>query len=206
MASAQAPLFGLDASGSIGGAITFSKWKGRNVVRIKSTPSNPRSAAQTSTRAMMSFLGNIWASLSPTEKAAWQTLADADRVSPFNAFVKYNMKRWTQFTTPYDMPTPTAGAVPVMGALTVTGGVGQISVSQVITTPNQIWGMLVAVSTSNAFTPAKTDIWMVPKYSSSPVTCVVTNLVAGTYYVRTAGFDQEGELSAFVAQQTATVT
>ena len=206
MATVQAPLFGLDASGSIGGAITFAKWKGRSYARILATPSNPRSGGQRSTRAMMTFLSQIWASLSAGAQASWQALADASRVSTFNAFTKYNMKRWTQFTTPYDQPTPTAGAIPVMGALTMTGGVGQASFSQVITTANQIWGMVIAVSTTTGYTPAKGDIYMVAKYSASPITGVLVNLDPGTYYIRTAGFDQEGEISAYVAQVAVVVT
>lgn len=155
---------------------------------------------------MMRFLGNIWASIPGADQADWQDLADAGRYSPFNAFVKFNMDRWTQFTTPYDTPVPTAGAVPVMGALTATGGVGQASISQVITTPNQIWGMVIAASLTTGFTPAKGDIVYVAKYTASPVAAVIVNLDPGTWFFRTAGFDQEGEISAYVAEQSAVVT
>lgn len=206
MATTQAPLFGLDASGSIGGALTFAKWRGRTYCRVKSTPSNPRSGGQKSTRAMMKFLAQIWTSIKAADGPQWATLAAQENYSTFNAFVRYNMKRWTQFTTPYNRPTPTAGAIPVMGALTLTAGIGQFSVSQVITTPNQIWGMLIAVNLTPGFTPAKGDIWYVAPYTTSPVTAVLTNLAPATYKVRTAGFDQEGELSAYVAEGSVIVS
>ncbi|MDZ7721677.1 MAG: hypothetical protein U5R06_02325 [candidate division KSB1 bacterium] len=41
MAKVTAPLFSLDASGTIGKAFTFSKWKGRKQLRA-----NPRFAVQ----------------------------------------------------------------------------------------------------------------------------------------------------------------
>lgn len=206
MASTQAPLFGLDASGSIGGAITFAKWRGRTYARVKSTPSNPNSASQKSTRAMMRFLTTVWAGLSAADKATWQNLADAENYSTFNAFCKYNMRRWTQYTTPYDRPTPTAGTVPVMGAQTLTAGVGQFSLSQAITTANGIWGIIVTASTTTGYTPGKANVVRVEAYSSSPVTCVVTGLGPGTWYVRTAGFTKDGDLSSYVAEGTVVVT
>lgn len=206
MASTQAPLFGLDASGSIGGALTYAKWRGRTYVRVKSTPSNPRSPAQKSTRAMMRFLSTIWATLIAADQAAWDTLAAQENYSAFNAFVRYNMNRWTQWQTPFDKPTPTAGTVPVMGALTVTGGVGQLSLSQVITTANGIWGVQFALSATAAFTAAKTNIAYVAAYTASPVTAILTGLEAGTYYVEASGFTRDGDTSAFVAEISGVVT
>ena len=50
MAKVSGPLMSMDASGKFGGAIVFSKWKGRNVVRQLVTPSNPRSQGQEDAR------------------------------------------------------------------------------------------------------------------------------------------------------------
>lgn len=206
MALITGPLLSLDARGSVAGSLVFSNWKGRPYVRQLVTPSNPKSAGQVSTRAMFKFLAQAWAALSAADKATWEDLAAATTISAFNAYVAYNQNRWTQFTWPYDRPTPTAGAVPVMGALTATGAIRQASVSQVITTPNQIWGMAIARSITTGFTPAKTDIVAVVQYTASPVVYIDTPLAPGTYYYRCAGFDKEGELSAFVAENDAVVT
>jgi len=43
MARTTAPLFSLDASGTIAKAITFSKWRGRQYVRRHAIPKNPQS-------------------------------------------------------------------------------------------------------------------------------------------------------------------
>ena len=40
------PALSLDASGTVGGILTFSKWKGRPYVRTRVIPSNPKSGAK----------------------------------------------------------------------------------------------------------------------------------------------------------------
>lgn len=64
MAKVTSPLMSLDASGSIAGALTFSKWKGRNYARQLVIPANPQTTGQQVNRArlgaggrMASFLG-----------------------------------------------------------------------------------------------------------------------------------------------------
>lgn len=206
MALVSGPMLSLDARGKFGGALVFSNWKGRPTVRQLVKPSNPRSNAQYGQRAMMKFLSPAWGGLSAANKATWANLAAQDVISNFNAFCKFNLDKWTQFTTPYQTPTSSGQTAPVMGALTVTGGVGIINVSQVITTANNIWGMLIAVSTTTGFTPAKTDVRDAVLYSASPITRILTDLDPGTYYVRTSGFTGDGQKTAWVAQGSATVT
>ncbi len=46
MAKVTGPLMSLDASGTVGGVATFSKWKGRNYVRLRVIPQNMRTAGQ----------------------------------------------------------------------------------------------------------------------------------------------------------------
>lgn len=47
----------LDASGTVGKTATFSKWKGRNYVRLRVTPMNPQSNEQAKTRTVLGLLG-----------------------------------------------------------------------------------------------------------------------------------------------------
>lgn len=93
MASTKAPLFGLDASGSLAKSIVFSKWKGRTYVRRHSTPSNPQSALQTGMRASFKFISQNWAALSAGGKAEWQAIADLTAVTGLNAQMAYNQER-----------------------------------------------------------------------------------------------------------------
>lgn len=196
-----------DASGTIGGAITFSKWKGRNYIRRHAIPSNPKTGAQVATRAMMRFLTTQWASLTAGQQAEWAAQATSDNITPLNAFVRYNMKRWTQFGDPFMDLTGVASTVPTLGALSLTGGVGQLTGLQNTTALNDGWGLLWALSKNTGFTPAKTDIVYVNRVGASSTSVVLTGLTPGVWYVRTAAFGKNlGFRTAFVAQQSTTVT
>lgn len=57
MAKVTAPLLSLDASGSVGNAMVFSKWKGRNYVRVLVTPKNLQSEGQAEVRTILAAVG-----------------------------------------------------------------------------------------------------------------------------------------------------
>lgn len=59
MANVIGPLLSLGARKSVGGALTFSNWKGLNTVRIKSNPSNPKTENQMAGRAFFAAGGKI---------------------------------------------------------------------------------------------------------------------------------------------------
>lgn len=205
MVKVQMPMGGFSASGSIGKAITFATTKGRQYARMLVTPSNPNSAGQQATREMMRFLSTRWAALTAGQQSSWLPLSEVDNISAFNAYVRFNMNRWTQWTDPLVDPAQAAGTIPVMGALTATPGVKQVSLSQVITTANDIDGIVIARSTATGYTPAKTDTKYVARFTASPVVVVDTPMVAGTYFYRIAGFTNGGARSAFIAQVQAIV-
>lgn len=206
MAGVRGPLFGLDASGSIGNAITFSKWKGRAYVRIKATPSNPKSAGQIATRSMMKFLSQAWGVLSDANKATWEPLAASGNYSPFNAYVKYNMDLWTQFANPIDAIGEVAGVAPVLGVMTLTAGVRQAGVSIVVTTANDLWGVIMFAKLGSAPGDSKTAVQLIPAAPGDPVACVLTGLVPGTWHVQARGFNIGGTSSNLIADANVVVT
>lgn len=57
MAKVTGPLMSLDASGTVGKTATFSKWKGRNYVRLRVTPMNPQTDSQAATRTYLGAMG-----------------------------------------------------------------------------------------------------------------------------------------------------
>jgi len=56
MSKVSAPFLSLDASGTVASTLTASKWKGRNYMRLRIIPANPKTAGQNSVR---SILGTI---------------------------------------------------------------------------------------------------------------------------------------------------
>lgn len=118
MAVVKGPLFSMDASGKVGGALVFSKWKGRNYVRRLVIPSNPRSGAQVGRRAMLSFIAKAWNAVSVADKATWQVLADILVASPFNAYTSENGRYWHNFKSPSMSYARAETGVPSDNALT----------------------------------------------------------------------------------------
>lgn len=116
MATTKAPLFVLDASGSLAKSIVFSKWKGRTYVRRHSIPSNPKTGLQTGVRAVMKFVTQNYKVLSAANKAEWLAQAAADNITALNAHVRDSIQRvrigsgirinlTSAATAPIDAPT-----------------------------------------------------------------------------------------------------
>lgn len=69
MALTVGPLLSMQARGSVGNAITYGVWKGKNTARIKSTPSNPKTANQMKARAEFSIGGKFTKIANPSAPA-----------------------------------------------------------------------------------------------------------------------------------------
>jgi hypothetical protein len=94
MAKVKAPLFGFGASGKLGDALVFAKWKGIDYAREYVVPANPNTAGQSTQRGYLASAVGEWHDgtneLSAADKAAWNRLAgvQATARSGFNEFCK----------------------------------------------------------------------------------------------------------------------
>lgn len=59
MAKVTGPLMSMEASGTVGDALTFSRWVGRPYVRRYTVPSNPQTLGQETHRNRFSAIGTI---------------------------------------------------------------------------------------------------------------------------------------------------
>lgn len=213
MALTTGPLLSLGASGTVAGTLTFATWKGRPYVRQTVTPANPQTPAQTAQRAMMAFLATQWTSyvVQQGDDSSWAALAKTMNVSTFNAFTSANLGRWTQVEAPSLQPNPTGSATDdVLGTLTATGGVGQISIDQIITTKHAGWGLIVQVKPNPAtFADGKDGTQLIisttSNASGSHAVGIVTQLAPGTYDVQISTFTTNGNLTAAVTTAAAIV-
>jgi len=208
MVKTYAPLFSLDASGSIGGAITYSKWKGRNYARQRVIPANPKSVLQVSTRAMMRFLSQAWVDIGSTPKGSWDAAAAATNVSPFNAYIKGNLQRWREFQSPSQTDPPPETGTPTSSTLdSATGGPSYIDVEFTITTLNDVWGVVLFRSASGEFTTSRANaIRVIPVTGTGTLVYTDSNLDAGTYYYDARFFSKEGVLDAEEGEVNGTAT
>jgi len=198
----------MDASGSIGGVVVYSKWKGRAYARQLVRPANPKSGGQVSMRAMMRFISQAWAILTPTQKNAWEDLADAGVFSTFNAYTKYNLARNKDFLAPIagigidNTLTPS-----VIDTFAATAGVRSISITINDDGLNDTnWGFLLYRSTSTGFTPGFDNlIALIPADGVNVVTYVDTPLVPDEYFYDAKPFTDEGDIGALSGEISDTV-
>lgn len=208
MVKVTGPGMSLDASGSLAGALVFSKWKGRNYIRQHVIPANPQSDGQVGMRSMFRWLSQVWTNVDPTNEATWDDLAADGVFSNFNAFMQQNQLRWRNFITPtWQWPAPGGMARCATPTIVVTGGIRQVTITYSTATINQNWGIVVMRSTTGGFTPAWTAAKRVCNFwTTGGGTWVDTPLTPGTYYYRFMTFDMGGDYSILGATPSAVVT
>jgi len=209
MAGVKGPLFSLDASGSVGDAIVFAKWKGRNYVRRHAIPSNPKSVGQVSVRAMMKFLAQYWASLDAAEQADWENRAAATDISPFNAFVGYNTERWGRFAFPSKLdPATEIGTAGTILAPTATAGSRSVLLAVPISAAADNWGVVIHSSLVTSFTPSRnTARQLIPAETVATFQWLDFPLTVGVeVFYRFESFSDDGVNDLLVGEQSATPT
>lgn len=208
MAIVKGPAMSLDASGSLAGAIVFSKWKGRNYVRQLVTPANPKSGAQVGFRQSMAWLSQSWSALTAGEKATWENRAADMIVSEFNAYTSYNQKRWRNFLTPSKEDPAAEASTPATaptGAAVAGVRMATITLTDSVTAPD--WGYLLFRSTTTGFTPAISNAIRMIEWDVAGATEIIdTPLDPATYYYRSRGFNDDGIDGALDIEFTVVIT
>lgn len=101
MAKVTSPLMSMDASGTIGDALVFSKWKGRNYVRQFVTPAYSNTTEQANIRDIVRKASLAWkagstvgaTAINSGYKTAYNTAAAPYSISGFNLFIKECVQR-----------------------------------------------------------------------------------------------------------------
>lgn len=208
MVRVAAPALSLDASGTIGDSMVFSKWKGRPYVRVRVIPHNPKSGGQVGIRAMFQFLTKQWAGLTAGNKATWINRAAATNISPFNGFIAYNQFRWRNFLGPSKVdPAAEVSTPPSAPTAVATAGVRQVSLAITKGANAPDWGYLIFRSPTGTFTSVWSNcIAVVQKDGSGNALYIDTPLAAGTYYYEIMGIMIDGVKGDASIEYTAVVT
>lgn len=209
MAVVKGPLFSIDASGTVAGAIVFSRWKGRNVVRRHAVPANPRSGGQLSIRAMMTFLSQYWDDLTAAQQADWDERAAASNISPFNAFCSYNLERWgTNLLPSIEYPALESDTPGTIANEVATAQSRSILLSDDVTVLGQNWGILVYRSLTTGLTGTRNQlVKIIPAITATTYTWLDFPLTVGVaQYYKFKSFSIEGAEGTLSAEVTATPT
>lgn len=207
MARTTGPLLSFDASGSVGGAIVFSKWKGRNYVRQLVIPSNPQTPSQTAYRSFFKFLAQNWAAIDPTDQDSWNGLADGNKVSDFNAYMAKNQGFVKNGLYPSQNVAHDAILDPAdTPVITATGGVGMASLSINPNTVEDNWGYQIFRKLGSAPTGSFTETIAVVLGTADPTVYVDSPLAAGTWHYKVVPFSTDGNNGLLSADANAVVT
>lgn len=199
MALVKAPLLSLDASGALGNALVFSKWKGRPYVRSLVKPANPKSGGQVGVRAAFKFLSQHWGDGGASAQATWEDLAEQDVVSGFNAYMKQNLLRNRNFLAPgQEYPALVAQTASAIDTFAATAGERQITITINDDTLDDVnWGFLIFRALSTGFTPAFDNLVAIVEADGANVqSWVDTPLVPDTYYYDAKPFTVDASLGA----------
>lgn len=206
MAVVKAPLMSLDATDSLGKAITFSKWKGRNYVRKLVRPANPRSGLQVGMRSGFRFNSTKFAGLTTTNKANWLIQAKKRKITALGAMQSFNQVRLRQNKGPVNDPTTVAGAVEAAPtAVAATAQPKSVVITWVDSVGAADFCTFIYMSTTTGFTADVSNLIAVIAHGVQTFT--KPKLTTGTpYYFLVGGSENGGTLGTRAAQVTATPT
>lgn len=206
MAKSQAPLLSIDPSGTFGGLLTASKWKGRNYLRLRVNPSNPNTGLQQGMRASMRYMTQEYKNLSAAEKANWKIEGDKLSITALNAMVRISQVRVRQDKGIKRDPTYAEGAVEA--APTVPAVVNQpksLKVTWVDSAGADDTCTFLHMSTTVGFTPGPANLLRV--IDKGVQLYIVPNLTTGTiYYFKLRGSEEGGTLGTLTAEVNGTPT
>jgi len=186
MAKITGPLLSLGAGGTIGKAMTFSKWKGVGYVRQRVVPANPQTTAQTLTRDVFSNASNIWKGASALLTAPWDRFAVGQPLSGRNAFMREFVSRLRGETDLNNMLfAPSAKGGTPLDSIGLAAGSSQITITPVAPTPPTGWTLtaIVGAAIVDQDPETMTDYLVTAVSENAPVTTIVlTGLTPSVLY------------------------
>lgn len=91
-----APFLSIGAKGTVAKTLTASSWKGRDYMKQRFVPNNPKSSRQVARRASMADGVSKWRFRSDligaANKTLWASYGDKHQVSGFNRFMKFYLE------------------------------------------------------------------------------------------------------------------
>lgn len=178
------------ASGKFGGTV-HSNWKGVQVVRRFSNPSNPNSTAQQNARNAFRALTQVFLLMPTYTKAAWTTWCVGKPLIARNKLIGDNVPLISGAANMASfLPTPGDSSTLPLVAYVPTGGAGQITSSAVAPSIPTGWTIsnVHACCIINSFDPSApsnspTESTMYEgSDATAPYAPAITGLSAGTYY------------------------
>lgn len=94
MVKLDGPCMSMGARGTLGKTLTFAKNRKTAYAKKHFIPANPKTAGQLGVRMMVTFLTQIWSTLTEADKSSWTPFAELYGLSNYHAYLKENCRRW----------------------------------------------------------------------------------------------------------------
>lgn len=129
MARVTAPLLSLDASGTIGEALTFARWRGINYVRTRVIPANPNTVAQQEVRGSFKTLTDMWKRMGVQARLPFENAVRGIPMTARNKHIQLNVPALQDRVNCDElvMSVATGNAIVPIAATAVDGTNGRIA-------------------------------------------------------------------------------
>lgn len=205
MVRLKAPLFSLEASGTLGKSVVFAKWKGRDYARRHAIPANPKSGLQTGIRAVFGFCAAHWQIMNVAYSATWEIIAANRDLTGLNAYIADAVdlarrnRGWRD--NAYGQADGTVNA-PTNGVATAQPNTLVVTWSAPVANPPDLCYAIYA-STETGFTPDISNL--VGVIDASTLQFTHRGLTSGVeMFYRIRGLDVDGTLGSLLAQFSGT--
>jgi len=96
MAKVFAPFLSLGAKGTVAKTLTASVWKGREYIKQRFIPHNPKSSKQVAVRSVLTDGVSKWRHcpglITAADKVLWESYGAKHQISGINRFMKFYLK------------------------------------------------------------------------------------------------------------------
>lgn len=186
MAKISGALMSLSASGTIAKTLTYGNWKGINYARTRVIPANPRTIAQTLTRSVFRFIGDLYKFMPGIAREPWIAAVSGQPMTAQNMIASKNIPalRGDVDLTDIILSPGALGGIPPTG-ITATAGAGQITVA--VAAPSGPSGWTLVSAQAVAVRDQAPDVNLVSspvagEDLTDPYSIVLTGLVPGELY------------------------
>lgn len=196
------------AGGSVAGQLTFSNWKGKPYLKKLTKPKQPRTQGQVAMRAILAFLSPEWSIISAAARATWMDLAHLDQISPFNAYLKENLKRWRSFLRPsWYYPATEDGPIGTIPTTTATGAVRTIHCTADVSYLGECWAYSIYHAEHGTDWPRWHKLrHIMPIHTTGLHECTLTGFPPGTHWLAFNRSNRRGNRAGAIIFRCAIVT
>jgi len=207
MVRLKGPGLAESAAGGLGKTLIFAESKGRAYVKHWAKPKNPQSQKQNPGRAITAYLTKRWGTMGTGYKATWNALAAQTNIPAYNAFMSYNIERFTRFHMPtVQYPATETGSGGSIKNKTTTVNGHRVTLTWEPNVISDNWGYIIYHKLGSA--PTSTWIYTVALIAGGSLgvkTYVAERLPSGTHYWRLDSFSTTGALTGIAESFIAVV-